>query len=113
MFAYFMFQSLLRGVGQVTIPLYIVAATVVINFFLDPVFIFGKFGFPALGVIGAALATLLAQGFAAVAGIALLVSGRYGIKLTRARCGPILPSSNAPSSLVILPPSSNPRAAWA
>ncbi|HEY4124513.1 MAG TPA: MATE family efflux transporter, partial [Rhizomicrobium sp.] len=82
MFAYFMFQSLLRGVGQVTVPLYIVAATVVVNFVLDPILIFGKFGFPALGVTGAALATLTAQGLAAAAGIGLLVSGRYGIKLT-------------------------------
>jgi putative MATE family efflux protein len=61
MFGYFMFQSLLRGVGQVTVPLYIVAATVLVNFIVDPIFIFGKFGFPALGVMGAALATLLAQ----------------------------------------------------
>lgn len=82
MFAYFMFQSLLRGVGEVTVPLYIVAATVVVNFVLDPIFIFGRFGIPALGVMGAALATLLAQGMAAAAGIALLVSGRYGIRLS-------------------------------
>lgn len=81
-FSYFMFQSLLRGVGQVTVPLYIVACTVVANFVLDPIFIFGKFGFPALGVMGAALATLLAQGLAAFAGIGLLVSGRYGIRLS-------------------------------
>jgi putative MATE family efflux protein len=75
-FYYFMFQSLLRGVGEVTVPLYIVASTVLANFVLDPIFIFGKFGFPALGVMGAALATLLAQGLAAFAGIGLLVSGR-------------------------------------
>lgn len=81
-FAYFMFQSLLRGVGQVTVPLYIVAATVFVNFCLDPIFIFGKFGVPALGVMGAALATLLAQGLAAAAGIGLLASGRYAIKLS-------------------------------
>jgi len=82
MFAYFMFQSLLRGVGQVTVPLYIVAATVFVNFWLDPIFIFGRFGIPAMGVMGAALATLLAQSLAAAAGIALLVSGRYGIRLS-------------------------------
>lgn len=81
-FAYFMFQGLLRGVGEVTVPLYIVAATVFANFLLDPVLIFGKFGVPALGVMGAALATLIAQGLAAAAGIGLLMSGRYGITLT-------------------------------
>ena len=35
-FVYFMFQSLMRGVGQVMLPLYTVAATVAINFVLDP-----------------------------------------------------------------------------
>lgn len=80
-FAYIMFQSLLRGVGQVTVPLYIIAGTVFANFWLDPVLIFGKFGFPAMGVMGAAVATMIAQGLAAAIGIALLFSGRYGIRL--------------------------------
>lgn len=80
-FAYIMFQALLRGVGQVTVPLYIIAGTVFANFWLDPVLIFGKFGFPALGVMGAGVATVIAQGIAAAIGIALLFSGRYGIHL--------------------------------
>ena len=45
-FLYFMFQSLMRGIGQVTVPLYIVAGTVALNFVLDPVLIFGMFGVP-------------------------------------------------------------------
>src|SRR5690242_3328046 len=39
-FVYAMFQSLMRGVGQVRIPLLIVLATVALNFVLDPLFIF-------------------------------------------------------------------------
>src|SRR5580765_1403630 len=46
-FIYAMSQALMRGVGEVKAPLYIVAGTVVINFVLDPVLIFGWFGFPA------------------------------------------------------------------
>ncbi len=80
-FAYIMFQSLLRGVGQVTVPLYIIAGTVFANFWLDPVLIFGKFGLPAMGVMGAGVATMIAQGIAAVIGVGLLFSGRYGIHL--------------------------------
>jgi putative MATE family efflux protein len=80
-FVYFMFQSLMRGVGQVMLPLYTVAATVAINFVLDPVLIFGWFGVPALGVMGAAISTLIAQAIAALAGLLLLMSGRYGIAL--------------------------------
>jgi putative MATE family efflux protein len=80
-FGYFMFQALLRGTGEVTVPLYIVASTVVLNFILDPVFIFGKFGMPAMGVPGAALSTVIAQGVAAAVGLWLMMSGRYGIAL--------------------------------
>src|SRR5580765_6338976 len=46
-FIYAMSQALMRGVGEVKAPLYIVAGTVAVNFVLDPVLIFGWFGFPA------------------------------------------------------------------
>jgi putative MATE family efflux protein len=81
-FLYFMFQSLMRGTGEVTVPLYIVAGTVALNFVIDPVLIFGMFGFPHLGVMGAAISTLIAQGIAAIVGLRLLMSGRYGIALS-------------------------------
>jgi putative MATE family efflux protein len=77
-FAYFMFQSQMRGVGQVKVPLYIVAGTVALNFVLDPILIFGA----GLGVMGAALATLFSQGIAAAVGMYLLFRGRFGVKLT-------------------------------
>jgi putative MATE family efflux protein len=81
-FLYFMFQSLMRGIGQVTLPLYVVAGTVLINFALDPILIFGMFGAPALGVAGAAISTLISQAIAAVVGLSLLMSGRYGISMS-------------------------------
>src|ERR1700683_4651085 len=40
-FLYAMFQALMRGVGETRIPLVIVLGTVVLNFLLDPLFIFG------------------------------------------------------------------------
>ncbi|MBS0473409.1 MAG: MATE family efflux transporter [Proteobacteria bacterium] len=76
-FAYFCFQSQMRGVGQVTVPLYLIAASVFINFILDPIFIFWL----GWGVMGAALATMVSQFVSAVAAIALLSSGRFGIQL--------------------------------
>ncbi|MEJ1967249.1 MAG: MATE family efflux transporter [Rhizomicrobium sp.] len=76
-FAYFCFQSQMRGVGQVTVPLYIIAGTVFVNFALDPVFIFVL----GWGVMGAALATMVSQFLSAVAAIVLLMQGRYGIRL--------------------------------
>lgn len=78
-FLYAMVQALMRGVGEVRVPLYIVGGTVVMNFFLDPILIFGRFGLPALGVTGAAVATLIAQLVAAIVALRLLFSGRFGI----------------------------------
>jgi putative MATE family efflux protein len=78
-FLYAMSQALMRGVGEVKAPLFIVAGTVFVNFALDPVLIFGKFGFPAMGVAGAAIATLVSQMIAAAIALRLLFGGRYGI----------------------------------
>jgi putative MATE family efflux protein len=80
-FTFFMFQSIMRGIGETTLPLYIVGGTVLLNFVLDPLLIFGWGPVPALGVMGAALATLATQMIAAVTGLVVLFSGKYGIHL--------------------------------
>ena len=54
--------SLLRCTERVTIPLYGSIAAVGVNIFLNWVLIFGHLGAPAMGVRGAALATVIAQG---------------------------------------------------
>jgi putative MATE family efflux protein len=81
-FLYAMFQALMRGVGQMRIPLLIVLGTVLLNFALDPLFIFGLGPLPALGVMGAALATLTTQGLAALLGVVVFLRGRHGIQLS-------------------------------
>jgi putative MATE family efflux protein len=81
-FIYVMFQALMRGVGQTRMPLLIVAGTVVLNFLLDPLFIFGFGPVPALGVMGAALATLVTQALAAATGMVIFLRGRHGIRLS-------------------------------
>ena len=81
LFIYFAFQSLMRGVGDVRTPMYIVLGTVLLNFAADPLFILGWGPFPAMGVAGAALATVLTQGLASVIGMGMLLSGRYGVSL--------------------------------
>ncbi|WP_106476516.1 MATE family efflux transporter [Phytohalomonas tamaricis] len=77
-FGFAMFQSLMRGVGEVKVPLYIVAGTVLLNLVLDPLLIFGL----ELGVGGAALATLITQALALIIGLSLLLNGRWKIKLS-------------------------------
>lgn len=51
--------SFFSGRGQTKIPMYVALAGNAVNLGLDYIFIFGKFGFPALGIKGAALATIL------------------------------------------------------
>ncbi|MCF2915371.1 MATE family efflux transporter [Pseudoalteromonas sp. Cn5-37] len=74
-FIYAMFQALMRGIGQTKVPLYIVSGTVLLNFVLDPLLIFG------FGVMGAALATLITQSLAAAIGVWVFLRGRHGIQL--------------------------------
>jgi putative MATE family efflux protein len=80
-FFFFMFSSVMRGVGETKFPVYIVLGTVVLNFILDPFFIFGYGPLPRLGVMGAAVATLGTQSLAAIAGLVVLLRGKFGIHL--------------------------------
>ena len=81
-FVYAMFQALMRGIGRTKIPLYIVLGTVILNFILDPLFIFGWGPVSAQGVMGAAIATLFTQGLAAMIGMSIFLRGRHGIQLS-------------------------------
>ena len=61
--------ALLRCTGQVRIPLYASIVSVLTNIILNRILIFGFFAVPALGVRGAAAATVMAQ----AAGILVIV----------------------------------------
>lgn len=80
-FLYNIFQALMRGVGQTKTPLLIVLGTVLLNFLLDPFFIFGWGPVPAQGVRGAAMATVSTQALAAGLGILIFLRGQHGIHL--------------------------------
>ncbi|HJA67015.1 MAG TPA: MATE family efflux transporter [Candidatus Mediterraneibacter cottocaccae] len=55
------FEKIFQGIGEMKITMYFLAAGCIINIILDPIMIFGLLGFPALGVTGAAIATVLGQ----------------------------------------------------
>ncbi|MDI6860680.1 MAG: MATE family efflux transporter [Caldisericia bacterium] len=58
------FGAIFRGIGDTKTPFYLSLISNSINIFLDYVLIFGKFGFPAMGVKGAAIATSISKGIA-------------------------------------------------
>lgn len=57
----FVYSFSLRSIGNTVQPMLISVIALVTNAFFNYVFIFGKFGAPAMGVEGAALATLIAR----------------------------------------------------
>lgn len=81
-FIYMLFQSMMRGVGEVKIPMYIVLFSVLLNLVLDPLFIFGKGFIPAMGVKGAAWASLVTQFISTLIAVILLLKGNYGLKFS-------------------------------
>ena len=64
LFVYIVYTSILRGVGDSVTPLIALGLTSVIGLIVTPILLKGYFGFPALGIIAPAIATIL--GYAAV-----------------------------------------------
>lgn len=70
-FSQFCFERLLQSTGRTTLSMLTQLIGAVINIVLDPILIFGLFGFPRLEVAGAALATVIGQIVAASIGVFL------------------------------------------
>lgn len=81
-FTSFDFSFLLRAVGDTKTPMKLNLLTVAVNIALDPILIFGWFGFPEMGVTGAALATITANSIGSLIGAYLLFTGKVGVHLT-------------------------------
>lgn len=55
------YSGTLRETGETLVPMKAGLTAVVVNFILNYILIFGKFGAPALGVVGAAMATIISR----------------------------------------------------
>lgn len=75
MFGFFIFSSVLRGIGDTVTPAVMMFVSVVLNMILDPLLIFGIGFFPELGVQGAAVATIFSRAVVAVVAVFLLIKG--------------------------------------
>lgn len=61
MYGQFIFERLLQSTGRTFYTMITQSIGAIINIILDPIFIFGYFGIPKMGVAGAAIATVIGQ----------------------------------------------------
>ena len=69
MYMQFIFERLLQSTGKTFYTMITQGTGAIINIILDPIFIFGYFGVPRMGVAGAAAATVTGQVIAGIMGI--------------------------------------------
>lgn len=63
-------RCLLASIGKTSVPFFLAMATTAINISMNYIFIFGNFGAPKLGLVGAGVASLIAS----IAGLALFIA---------------------------------------
>lgn len=75
-------EKIMQGCGNMIYTMICQLIGAVTNIILDPIMIFGRFGLPAMGVAGAAYATVIGQLFAMIATYLFLVHGNFPIKIS-------------------------------
>ena len=74
-------EKTIQGTGNMVLPMIIQGVGAIVNIILDPIMIFGLFGFPAMGIRGAAIATLIGQGLGAFLGVYFLLSKKTSLEI--------------------------------
>ena len=80
-FGEIIFERLMQSTGRTIYTMYTQGVGALMNIILDPIFIFGYFGFPAMGAKGAAIATVAGQIVAFILGVILNHFKNKDIKL--------------------------------
>ena len=81
MYTQFIFERLLQSTGKTIFTMVTQGTGAIINIILDPIFIFGYFGIPRMGVAGAAVATVAGQIVACVFAIIINEKKNTDVKL--------------------------------
>jgi len=80
-FGEIIFERLLQATGRTLLTMITQGTGAIINIILDPILIFGNFGLPAMGVRGAALATVIGQIVAMLLALIFNLKYNHDIKL--------------------------------
>lgn len=80
-FFHILIEKIFQSMGKMIFPMAIQAAGAIANIILDPILIFGFFGLPAMGVKGAAIATVIGQIFAMTLSLYVFLTKTFDVKL--------------------------------
>ncbi len=81
LYGQFVTERLLQATGRTLYTMFTQGLGAIINIILDPILIFGMFGLPAMGMTGAAVATIIGQIIAAILGVWFNVKKNPDIQL--------------------------------
>ncbi len=105
------FEKIFQGIGKMKITMLILIFGCLVNIILDPILIFGLLGFPAMGVSGAAIATVIGQIAAFLLYVVVYLKKDFAIKISLKYLKPDMAlikqiySVGIPSSIMLLLPS--------
>ena len=80
-FIHICIEKVFQSTGSMIFPMLLQALGAITNIILDPIMIFGLFGVPAMGVKGAAVATVIGQHTAMLASLLVFLLGKFAVRL--------------------------------
>lgn len=80
-FSTFTIYTALRGIGNPNMAMAVMLGSTALNMILDPFFIFGWWFFPEMGVVGAAVASVISYTVAFSTGLVIFFSGTCNVPL--------------------------------
>ena len=95
--------GVMRAVGNSRVPVILMVGANVANVVLDFWFVFGGLGIPAMGVAGAAWATVISRALFAAIGLMLLYVGMKGLRLRRFTWNSGITATTVVSALISKP----------